>query len=524
MPIKKLAAALLIGSGLLAGCGGDHFCSKTLNGPAATQPTASADAYPNIQIRQENGGSYVYWDDQLLVELRNNRYMRFRATKEDQKWVGTQYRPADLCWAYSDPKAAGMDVLSTHHENHPEKREFTLRVKGKKPTFDSQIDVSLTGTWMPRERKFKYTFSTSLSCPLESWYENSKAGKAVAGKPVGIEVIDYHIDHVSMPDQYMAKNQTEPLMYDWFVRSLDGVAWQKIPKIHVPFPTRPGKYVTIGDDSRACPIGAYFGFLDKTRGGWITQVIKSPVPVNYGLCWMYFDVHNMLPRAIPPRHNMQDLHLEYELVFEPVSPQRSREIVAAASEINWRGLEEYNLPLLSWDNRFDKLITDLPGEDTGKHYVWWASSYECSPDRTVGYDDKSSVTINRKTPSPMPVAWTTHTWGHTYDGKAVTGRRIRLSAMVKTANCTGQVHVGVAAYSIGDIFYGTSDSHNKDGTVKTDVITWQFSKPLTGTQDWTPLSMEFNVKEQRNILLLEQTGTGQCWFDNVKIEDIGPAK
>ena len=208
--------------------------------------------------------------------------------------------------------------------------------------------------------------------------------------------------------------------------------------------------------------------------------------------------------------------------FEPVEAERSGKIIQEATEIEWRELDEYKLPLFSWDSRFDKLLTDLPGEETGLNYIWWASSYECYRDDTVGYDDHYSITIKReKNAKPVPAAWSAETWGHPYDGNRLRGRRVRFSAMVKTDNCTGQVRLGRPFGYDGDFFYGWH-THNADGTPDEKRCQWQFSKAVTGTNDWTPVSMEFTVT-RGHALFLEQSGTGQCWFDNVKIEDLGPA-
>lgn len=74
----------------------------------------------------------------------------------------------------------------------------------------------------------------------------------------------------------------------------------------------------------------------------------------------------------------------------------------------------------------------------------------------------------------------------------------------------------------GDIFYGDG-THNADGTPQQGKITWQFSDSLTGTNDWTEISMEFICKDVVNSIFLEQYGTGQSWFDNVILEDLGEA-
>ena len=481
----------------------------------AFPPLASAaTAYPNITITEREGGSQVYWDDKLIVDIRQNRYLRFRATPLNEKWVGNEARSADLGWAYRDEKAKGLEPVSTRHENNPGEGRFVLRLFGRKPGFESRNDVVLTGTWMPGERQFKYTLATSFATRLEDWYKNTSYPSRR-----WIEALDYCIEYVSAPERIMSKTHKEPQMYDWFVRSQNGVDFLKFPKTHIPYPTRRGNYITIRDESRPLLAGGAYGFMDRNYGGWLMRVEKTPAPVDIEVCWARFDLHVLLRDALPPPGAAGDLKLELVLAFEPVEPGRAEKILRAAEEVDWRSGEEYKLPLFTRDSRFDVLLTDLPGEDVGKRYTWWASSYECHRDNTIGFDDHYSVTIKRTKESPQPAAWSNFTWVHPFVPGSFRNRRFRLSAMVKTSECTGPVRLGFATRGL-DIYYG-SRTHNGDGTPKTDEIKWQFSEALTGTRDWTPLSMEFTITDNISMVFLEQSGTGQSWFDNVKIEELG---
>ncbi len=481
---------------------------------AASVLASSAASYPNITITEREGGSQVYWDGKLIVEVRENRYLRFRATPLNGQWIGNEGRSADLGWAYRDEKAKGLVAVATRHGNYPREGRFVLRLFGRKPGFESRNDVVLTGTWMPGERQFRYTLATRFAARLEDWYKNTSY-------PMRrwIEPLDYCIEYISTPERVMSKTHKEPQMYDWFVRSLNGADFLKFPKTHIPFPTRKGNYVTIRDDSRPLRAGGAYGFMDGNYGGWLMRVEKTPAPVDVEVCWARFDLHILLRDALPPPGAGGDLNLELVLGFEPVDPRRAEKILRAAQEMDWRSGEEYKLPLFTRDSRFDVLLTDLPGEEAGRRYTWWASSYECYRDDTTGFDDRYSVTVKRTKDSPIPAAWSNFTWVHPFAAGSFKNRRYRLSAMVKTSKCAGRVRLGFATRRL-DIYYG-SRTHNDDGTPKTEEIKWQFSEPLTGTRDWTPLSMEFTVTDNISMVFLEQSGTGQSWFDNVRIEDVG---
>lgn len=525
------AVETLVGLSLVMCAWSAPGCTASSTGsvPQQNTPPATTKPYPNIALADKNGSSYVYWDGEPIVEIRQNRYLCFRATRFDEKWLGNDKKSMDLGWAYNDKSVNGLEVLSVQRENYPDKGCFVIRIKGKKPTFDCRNDIVLTGTWMGDVGKFRYNLHTELQCPLETWYQNSAmAARAAASHPTlatKIEPLDYHVEYMSMPDRIASATHKDPQMYPWFAKSNDGAAWAKLPKVHIPYPTRPGNYITIHDDPHPTPVGGYFGFLDPQYGGWMMRVVKSPVPVTYGLCWTYFDVHVELLGAVPPRGSQKDLSLDLELAFDPVEAPRCRQIIQQAAEIPWRTGMDYRLPLLSLDkeNRFDKLICDLPGEETANQYVWWASSAECDRDDAVGFDDHYSVTIKREKPSPMPAGWNTWTLGPCFTGKSIGGHRFRFSAMVKTANCAGPVRLAHAALP-DEAYYARYKTHNADGTPMQPDI-WAYSPPVSGTVDWTPITMEFIAGHTgRDIVVLEQRGIGQSWFDNVRIEDLGQAE
>lgn len=497
------------------------------------EPQAAADTsgYPDIRIERRTSETLVFCDGQLLLELsKGNRYLRFRSTPRNEQWIGSERNPADLGWVYLDEGAKGFDVSDIQHENDPTQGQFTLVITGKKPQFESRIRVEITGIWLTETAKFKYLLQTRLDCALEDWYSHSRSwrrGSALGGSKVWTEVLDYCIEGISTAERGMMANKAErskPVFYEWFVKSHDGQTWKKWPKVHIPFPVRPGEYITIHELDDPSNAGSFYGFLDQNRGGWLTRIDKTPAPVIHEICWYRFDVHHQLEGAIPSRGSQKDLSLEFAMTFEPVEPQRARKIIQAAREIPWRDAPEYDLPLLSWDNRFDTMLKDLPGEETWKHTVWWPSDYECFRDDTTGFDDSYSLSIRRKSNHPKKSsAFSTHSWSYPFGNPATRGKRVRLSAMIKTEACTGDVRLGCYSIAEGmsDVYYGGRKAAHPDGTPRTEGIDWHYSRPLTGTNDWTAISLEFEGTGHGQTLFLEQTGAGQCWFDNVKIEEMG---
>ena len=194
---------------------------------------------------------------------------------------------------------------------------------------------------------------------------------------------------------------------------------------------------------------------------------------------------------------------------------------------------------MSYENRFDRSLKDLPGVETAHLSYWQSSDENCRMDKNTGYSAPGSVCIERQTDKPMPSAWWTGNWGIPHDDRQIIGRRFRFSGMIKCKNVTGRARLGVASTNGigGEFFYGQM-THFADGMVRssggsiggTDEagglkdIRWVFSDSVTAYADWTRVNLEFDVYGVTNTVFMEMSGTGKCWFDDVLLEDIGPMR
>ena len=485
-------------------------------------------AYPDITVKQDESGTFISMNGGLICSLEENRYLRFRSTNADDNWIASECRGADLCIAYNDAGVKGVVVETADFTNNPEEGWFEIAVKGYKDGLDCDVEYTVKGIWLPEVGKFKYTYNTSMDANLEKWYQNSTVSQNYYNKnpnsTAPIEVTDYHVENISNPDINNSDTyQNMSQRYEWFLSSANGTDWEKFPKVYIPYPTRSGDYLTIRKVGERCYEGAKFGFADSQHGGWVSTITETTAGINFELCWYFFDVHMIMYNAVPKRGSQDRFSISFGMDFDPISAQEGAQLVNGATERKWRELEEYALPLFTRNNTFDTLISDdiIPSEETANHYIWWASSYDCFRDDTVGYDDNYSASIKRTTASPQPVAWNTYTWGRPFEKEATTNHRYRISAMVKTQDCTGPVRLAYGGQkNHADLFYGVG-THLTDGTPREDIIYWQYSDALTGTNDWTPISMEVTIDYYVNSIILEMNGKGQCWFDNVVIEDLG---
>ena len=490
------------------------YCAQTSSNPdgkfdnfSVSRP--AGESMSGVDIKETNGSTFVYCNGGEIVEFRENRRLRFRATPESTHWVGCMRKPMDLCWAFNEPGVNDYVVQDTRYEN--DDGHFAVIVVALKPSVGGVVTNRLDGYWDKGTEKFHYLLTSSLNCPLDLWYRNSSVAMSVyernpKGRPQ-IEATDYHIEDISVTDILQSPNPEHPELYDWLLSSQSGAQWTLFPKIHIAFPTRPGSYPTINyARDQSLDQGGYFGFIDLEEGGWMSRIIETPVPISYGLCWMFFDVHVLMRNAIPPRYSQENLSLRYKLQFTPVEPDEVPGIMAKASEVKWRSLKEYQLPVLSHTNQFDRLIS---GKDS--EFMWWASSYDCYRDAETGKGDHYSVTINQT--ENKSAAWYTWCLGFPYEKEIMSGK-YRITADVKTDRCSGSVRLGVA-HTKHDYWLHSARNVPSD-------VEWVYSNELTGTVGWTQVSLTFTAYTdgRRNLIALEQTGSGQSWFDNVVIEKI----
>jgi len=461
----------------------------------------------DIRLRNQEGldagdSTHVYADGELLLQLRHQQFLRFRFAPGDERWIGTERRPMNLCWSYNDVLDYVIDQVQTVRNEDG----FSLIVSARQPSVDSRMLHRIDARWDAARKEFVYALDLSLDASLEQWYTVSRnASRAYAQDPearANMTAFNYHIDRISTATRH-ANNQSDLRnLYDYMVQSPDGAEWTRMPKLPIAFTTPFGADHSIANMRIEAP-GEYFGVIDREKGGWIKQVVHSPTPVILGFCWMYYDIHNMMRDVVPPRHSTDRLELQYVLHFRPIDVEEGLSILADAVEPPWRDSPEYQVPIFTRHNVFDRLTDGSRDFD----WVWWKSSLDCEWDPDTAYQTGGSVRITRATADPT--AWYSWCWGYQYDEERLRGS-YRVRARIKTENLDGKAHIALGQFRGGQWLY----REEKRGE-------WVYSDPVSGTTDgWVEVSIIADISDARRMIKLEQIGAGTAWFDEVIIEKI----
>jgi hypothetical protein len=453
---------------------------------------------------------HVFHRGALIMELRNQQFIRFRSRGDNDLWIATEHAPMDLAWSYQDVN--DFEVKSIDYGIS--QNNFEILLEATKPSVSGNVHLKIEGVWDEGEQVFNYSISSSMDADLEKWWQVSRwaqMGAYTSGLPgASLDAFDYHINRVSTPDLLQNNLPLSQIAYDYFLRSDDGVTWTKWPKLHVSFTTRPGDYLNLNMNSSEQE-GGYFGFVDQREGGWMTRLMKAPdTPdsrVTFMLCWFYMDVHFLLRNAVPPRGTAERFTLDYEVTFHPLSASKGNELVAKAEELPWREMEEFRLPVFTRNNRFDQLISGT--RET--QWAWFASSWDCKWDDTLGFDDNYSVKI--KSADSGPKAWYAFTWGFPKDEEPIGGKNFELTAKVRTEGVSDSARIVAVIDNPGENWVYARGSTEQRGT-------WIGSEKVNGTNDWQKLTVSFTVRGSFPIIVLEQIGSGTTWFDNVEIRPV----
>lgn len=457
--------------------------------------TEAATGMLTAKFRQTTAGSSVYIGNKIIADFAQNRYMRFRSSVSNDHWIGTEHNPIDMGFAYQETAVAGLSNTKVDFSVAP--GAFKIVFEGAKPGLDTTQINELIGFWNAEKEEYSYIYNCSMTAKTTSWH--SKSSWAASGR---IEPFDYHLERMSILDRVYNKNQNGDL-YDYVIYE-NGDELVRIPKLPVPRTAIDGKY--------------YYGFFlspgesvyypDPTEGGWKSTILSDSGDTYVEICWSWYDIHSCSENSVPRIGSCKEFTVAQSWLFDTTTAEHDKALIEDATEVEWKHLPNYQLPLFSTDNTFE---TQFGGTDW--QYAWWKSTYDCTMDAEVGHDGAGSVKIEKSYGGEA--SWYTEgVWGYPYSFDDVRGKTYRVSGYIKTENVVGEAYIANIQY--------------QHATPGDNTVTK--SESITGTTDWTYVTFTFTAQQRKKAdgttqncidhFFLTLNGTGTVWFDDVKIEEV----
>jgi hypothetical protein len=441
--------------------------------PRPASQSAFTATHDGSNLRIEHDGEPIFL-------LTHGYLARFRSTRANDHWIGTTRHPMNLSWlpnAFPDATATLDSVALRDHG-------FDVSVSGTKPV-DGRGPLAFRTVVSAEAR-----YGDVLTWRIESSLRHAEPGRPVGGWSEGrpVEYLDPWIEGIFWPQ----RDGHDEELYEYFVFGGANGVYHKSPKLHI-FPSiRDASYETLVQPMGG---GDAFGVLDVEEGGYLFRAQRLDAPGSVNICWWTWDPHFMIDA--PP----DAASVAYAMEIEPVAAGRAARILAEARPIEFTKDEDYQLPVFKRDgvNAFDVNIS------TADQWAWEPSSRACRVDDAVGADDQRSVTI--KLDDPEQAAWYARALGVDYFDHAPLDGGWRVDALVRTRDLNGQARIGLVAHHGAETWLYEEPSADS-----------AYSRPLSGTNDWTPVTLRFKAEGyQRYKLVLEQRGIGQSWFDNVTL-------
>ena len=478
---------------------GERAClTVTAGGEKLCESVEVEGDLPSVKILKTDECTTVSYDEsQPICIFEKNRYMRFRSSAENDRWIGTDHNPVDMGFAYNEKRVAGL--INTDVRYSAARGAFKIVFIGEKVMLNARQRTVFIGFWDSETAAFSYIYDTSLDADTEIWYQNSRWSAAGQHR---VEAFDYNLERMSILDRVFNNNQNGNLYHG--VAYENGKSLTMIPKLPVPYPLIKGTFYYGFYPS----VGESIYYPDPEEGGWSATLLDVVGSTYIEICWSWYDIHNVINDSVPQIGHSDRFLASQSWLFTPTDASHDRAIIDRAEEVPYRAQPNYQLPLFSTNNTFDKTVG---GSDW--QYAWWKKSYDCSLDTEVGHSAPGSAKIEKTTEGEL--SWFTEgVWGFPYSFDDVLGKTYRLSGWIRTENVVGEAYIANKQYQ-----------HATPGD-----FTLHKSASLSGTHDWTEVSVTFTAQErsfpdgsrQRCIdhFFLTLNGTGTVWFDDVRIEEI----
>ncbi|MCI0512219.1 hypothetical protein L0128_03305 [candidate division KSB1 bacterium] len=452
---------------------------------------------PQFHYQPTGPASARIWDaQQCIAEIRNLTLCQVRFRPEGQILLGAEV-PLPLYWRQycrqHDPEFhARSNPCLTWHNGAAQELYFTA-----------------TGVNISRRIQSEYQVRLTYSATLQSYVFQLQATLHVA--PGYNWELQPNPDHGEIefcnfwPAHCFTTQPAQPKQFQaCYLQNPAGI--RRIPHHHLESSDKKNLRLTAGS--------RFYWLLEEENP--VIEIISEP-PITGGLCAYMWDLHlgyrSAQGACLPGNTTLFAAFRLYAIDSASARLICAQAITPEVPEIATTPIVETGV------NTFRKGISDFPTEFS---QIWpWsfeiladAAAARLYWDRQLGYDDAGSLAIENY--QAITSRWLATTLGPAFGQAAFpAGARFRLSAFVRTQAVAGRTTVAIRLHrsGVGSVFQ------------LTDYEIYASTVGCTGDTDWRAVSVLTPVispAPDRLHLILEQTGQGRSWFDNVVYEIIPP--
>ena len=246
--------------------------------------------------------------------------------------------------------------------------------------------------------------------------------------------------------------------------------------------------------------------------------ILSDQTVHAGLCAYMWDAHFGYSICTDGRKKILSGKKEFETEFRIFSINRTAGLKIKKSSKQYQNFEIKQIPVyIDGLNTFLKTLHEV-GEDEQNNLWPWTFETENNSTkngvgilaRNKGLDDSCSLKIENF--QPVNSHWIVTSLGPAYGKDNYSdGVRFKLSGYVSTLELEGSADIAIRLHR---------DNHGSVLELSNYEI-FPSTHSVKGSREWTYLEITIppiTPAPDRVHLLLRQSGTGKCWFDNVLLE------
>jgi hypothetical protein len=354
-----------------------------------------------------------------------------------------------------------------------------LTIAGDKPdlpgvTFESHVTAQVAG---PSTVRFTIESALRASSPFPDCV-------TAEGDPPSVEFLDLRIDRIFAPH--------DELYQEFIYGTPQGP--RRAPKMHL-FTLSTVAHASFPTLQQPIEEGGYFGLYDSNAHALVVRLERLASPGFTRVCWWSWDTYFFA------RIDNDVRDVSFRAVIESLDARSAGSLRDAAQPVAFTELPAYRVPVFTLDtpNRFNRIVRD------SSDWAWERTGAEAFVDDATGYDDACSASI--RCTDHCKVAWYARgLWSDPYHQVAISGGYL-LSAWVRTRGVAGVVSIGVVQSD------GPETLLYRESAASTAR-----SRPLSGTNDWTRVGIDFDASSPKLKVFLEQDGAGQSRFDNVTIE------